>query len=301
MSNQYKLTPEIVGFIISQKKANPVLSCRKMVSLVNENFSLKVSKSMINKIMKENKLSSPVGRRRLKEPPPVVNITSKKEDPVSQINEFSGFITNGGCFLLKIADIKLSLSLNLAKSLSIYFPQISVGKLQKYIEFFIYGAFFEDKSGLSIIIGENLTLIELSQVAQVLIQAPIQEINEVLNKSGVIDYNFKDVNDLYKRSLQRLNLYAQANFFPFSTQLLDFSAMQARFYSLFAKVKKNNDILEIFFFYPQGFSWGNDIIWRDDFLYVANKINEDKIFTSKNEQIWVHNSPQNLEVESAYF
>ncbi len=294
MSNFYKFTPEIKEFIINQKKANPVLSCRGMVSLIHKSFSLKLSKSMINNIVKENKLNSPVGRRRLR--PLSFNIINKKKELVSQIDKFPGFITNGGCFLLKIADIKLSLSLNLARGISAYFPQIPLLMLQKRLEFLIYEASFEDKSGLSVVIGGNFSSAELIQSSQVLAQIPLQEINEAEG----FDYKSKDSNDIYKRILQRLNLYVQANFFPSSIQLLDFLAMKARFYSLFAKAKKNAGKLEIYFFYLRGFSWGNDIIWRDDFFHLAQKINEDRIFTQENEQIWIHNSPQILEIESAY-
>ncbi len=172
-------------------------------------------------------------------------------------------------------------------------------RLQKNIEFLIYAAFFEDKSGLSIIIGDNPSAIEISLIAQTLIQVPLQEINEILKKSGGTAYNLKDINDMYKISLQRLNLYVQANFFSDSSQLLDFSAMKSRFYSLFAKVKRDKGFLGISFFYPQGFPWGNDIIWRDDFFYLAQKINEDRILTQENEQIWIDNSPQILDIESA--
>ena len=59
----YKLTPEIIDFILHQKKENPRLSCRKLTDVVNQTFQIAVSKSSVNKILKESALSSPVGRR----------------------------------------------------------------------------------------------------------------------------------------------------------------------------------------------------------------------------------------------
>ena len=62
----YKLKPEIRGYIVTQKKANPILSCRSLVALVEKKFLFKISKSSINVLLKEEGLSMPVGRRRTK-------------------------------------------------------------------------------------------------------------------------------------------------------------------------------------------------------------------------------------------
>ena len=59
----YKLKPEIENFIIEQKKANINLSCRGIVTLIDEKFQTKVSKSSVNTIFKKSGLSMPVGRR----------------------------------------------------------------------------------------------------------------------------------------------------------------------------------------------------------------------------------------------
>ncbi|KPK97548.1 MAG: hypothetical protein AMJ95_08455 [Omnitrophica WOR_2 bacterium SM23_72] len=59
----YKLNQKIKDFIIEQKKATPVLSCRSLAMLVEGKFQIKVSKSSINSIIKESGLSLPVGRR----------------------------------------------------------------------------------------------------------------------------------------------------------------------------------------------------------------------------------------------
>ena len=59
----HKLKPEVITFIIENKKNNPALSCRNLTALVLEQLHIEVSKSSINAIFKENNLSMPIGRR----------------------------------------------------------------------------------------------------------------------------------------------------------------------------------------------------------------------------------------------
>jgi len=59
----YKLQPETKTFIIEKKKANPDLSCRSLVTLIETELKIKVSKSSVNAVFKEAGLSAPVGRR----------------------------------------------------------------------------------------------------------------------------------------------------------------------------------------------------------------------------------------------
>jgi len=58
----YKLRPEIVKFIVSKKKADPRLGCRFLSSEIEKKFKVHVSKSAVNNIIKNNSLSSHVGR-----------------------------------------------------------------------------------------------------------------------------------------------------------------------------------------------------------------------------------------------
>jgi hypothetical protein len=67
MGVTYKLKPEVINFILEQKKANPKISCRKLIPLVEKEFPTKVSKSSINFIFKQAGLSLPAGRRARKE------------------------------------------------------------------------------------------------------------------------------------------------------------------------------------------------------------------------------------------
>ncbi|MDD5292309.1 MAG: helix-turn-helix domain-containing protein, partial [Candidatus Omnitrophica bacterium] len=63
MKITHKFKPEIVRFIINSKLKNPDISCRKLALEASEKFSIKLSKSAINNILKKEKLSSPVGRK----------------------------------------------------------------------------------------------------------------------------------------------------------------------------------------------------------------------------------------------
>ncbi len=65
----YKLTTQVIDFILAEKAANPALSCRKLSDLVQQNYHIMVSKSSISAILKEAHLNSPVGRRQLSEKP----------------------------------------------------------------------------------------------------------------------------------------------------------------------------------------------------------------------------------------
>lgn len=63
MGVTYKLTDEIVQFIIEQKQTTPQLSCRELVELIHGQFNLPVSKSSVHDVLKEHNISSPRGRK----------------------------------------------------------------------------------------------------------------------------------------------------------------------------------------------------------------------------------------------
>lgn len=285
MANPYKLTEEIKQFIITEKKVNSRVSCRGLIPLIEEKFQVKLSKSLVNNVIKQANLSNPVGRRREKEPIIV------KQPEVTQINrKEKGLIENGGCFFLKAADIELSLTATLAKQFSGYFPDLSWENLQKINEALIFIPLFKNKESLCLFIGRELSNDRLTQYLQQLTQIPFSELKEPLMKLG-INYNINEIKELYRQCLLRLNSYAQANFFPSGYQFLDFSAMQERFYCLFAKIEKMPEYLGINLFYPAGFAWAKDILWQEDLAYAANRVNESSIFTPEKEQIWINPQP----------
>lgn len=59
----YKLKPDIINFVLEEKRKNASLSCRGMITILQEKFQIKVSKSSVNSIFKNSGLSMPVGRR----------------------------------------------------------------------------------------------------------------------------------------------------------------------------------------------------------------------------------------------
>ncbi len=59
----YKLKNNVVEFIVGQKKTNESFSCRGLTGIIKEKFQIDISKSSINNVLKQENLSSPVGRR----------------------------------------------------------------------------------------------------------------------------------------------------------------------------------------------------------------------------------------------
>ncbi len=63
MGVKYKLTEEIVHFILTQKRELPQLSCRELAHQIQTQFERQVSKSSINEVLIEAKIGSPRGRK----------------------------------------------------------------------------------------------------------------------------------------------------------------------------------------------------------------------------------------------
>lgn len=274
MSNSYKLTSEIKEFIIKQKADDFKLSCRNLVPLIEKNFSIKLSKSLIGNIIKENNLSSPVGRRR-----------------ESLEKDLDGVMEDGGFFFLKVADIKLSLTLHLAQNLSSYFTELSIQMLQIMVEGFIFWPFFTNKEDFWQILGKEVTQDSLDQFSYRIAQIPsvdlanivkkVDFLNYILKKMEIISSNHINLNNLQQECLIRLNRYAQNNIFPQSCRIFDLQAMQKRFYSLRVKVQKHDGILEISGFFQKGNIWLKDALWKESLAYAVDKVNEMKIFTKE--------------------
>ncbi|MCA9401516.1 MAG: helix-turn-helix domain-containing protein [Candidatus Omnitrophica bacterium] len=62
MGVTYKLTDDVVQFIIDQKQNDDSLSCRQISSLIKDKFQLSVSKSSVNNVLKNQQLSNQIGR-----------------------------------------------------------------------------------------------------------------------------------------------------------------------------------------------------------------------------------------------
>ena len=59
----YKLNPDVIDSIITQKIDSPQISCRQLASLISNKYQMHVSKSSVNAVLKNAQLSSCVGRR----------------------------------------------------------------------------------------------------------------------------------------------------------------------------------------------------------------------------------------------
>lgn len=283
MVKNYKLSEEIRQFIIDQKKADSKLSCRGLTSLINERFHVNLSKSLINNVIKQSNLSSPVGRKRVR-----AAIAPKKLPEVQVITQKAEFLENSGFFFLKAADLKLGFTSRLSEILSGYIPGVSRQSQQGIIEALIYGPYFKDKKNLSIFIGAEVPDETLAQYAEQVLLIPFPQLKESVNNLG-IDCKANEINSLWKESLLRLNSYI-VHFFPPEYQFLGFTEMKDRFYCLPGKLERKEGLLIIQLFYPIGFYWVNDIIWQEGFPSAVNKVNDAKIITPENEQIWI--SPQ---------
>lgn len=107
----YKLTQRLKDFIIQQKTVDPSLGCRKIATLIEKKFKVKVSKSAINEIIKQLGLSSPVGRKKIKSGKAAADL-----------------IDGAGGFFLVAADKELGLSQKLAQT---FFPDQPPRKILK--------------------------------------------------------------------------------------------------------------------------------------------------------------------------
>lgn len=289
-TKNYKLTEEIKQFIINKKKADPRLSCRGLVTVVYEQFHITLSKSLINNVIKEKGLSSPVGRRRVREAPVPKKLpeTEKKLSEVEIIREKAEFLENCGFYFLKAADLKLGFTSQLSEILSGYIHGLSKQSHRGIIETLIYTPHFKDKRSLSIFTGAEVPEETLTQYSRQALLIPFPQLRESVKKLG-IDCNSNEINKLWKESLLRLNSYI-VHFFPPEYQFFDFSALKERFYCLPGKLERKEGLLVIQLFYPISFQWLNDVIWQEGFSSAANKVNDAKIITPENEQIWI--SPQ---------
>jgi len=302
MANNYKLTDEIRRFIIEKKKSQPELSCRALIPLIKEHFQANLSKSLINTVIKENNLSNPKGRKRIKElliPQPFSEIHIEPQIKPQAVEKKPGIIENGGCFFLKVAELKLNLSFRLAENIHLYLPNLSTFQLQEMIEALIYTPIFKDMESLGMLLGRDMLPENLMQYAQALASIPLSQLKEPLVKLSLI-HNINEINELYKQCLLRLNSYV-VTFFPPEYQFLDFHEMQKRFYSLPAEAEREKGLLSIQLFYPEKFFWLNDIIWQEGFSYAANKVNESKILTRDGQQIWINPQPQFLPENASFF
>ena len=89
----HKLKMEVITFILSEKKMNPLIGVRQLAGITSQKFLIKVSKSSVNNVLKSASLSSSVGRRGGAIPRgEKFSIPSKKKNEISQNMQKAGLI-----------------------------------------------------------------------------------------------------------------------------------------------------------------------------------------------------------------
>ncbi len=171
----YKLKPEIKNYVLEQKKTNPILSCRGILSLVESKFQIKVSKSSINSMFKTAGLSMPVGRRRKKrrKPAPLPQELKLLQAPIvpqlKELQEVGVKISEeakcSGAILLKAADYMIGGSHYFREAINNRLTQPETDLLIKtesliYLSLFEQGkeAHIEELAGLWPLIDKKLSL-----------------------------------------------------------------------------------------------------------------------------------------------
>jgi len=321
MAEPYKLKDEIKQFILEKKKINPKLSCRSITPLIKETFGINLSKSTINAIIKENSLSSKVGRPRVRPkvlPKPVEQVSLPKEilpqttdillevpvipieSPVVAVPETvksdisvpkspsieikpnredgkSYYLENGGALVLIVADQKSGLTDFVAGKLAAYLPGIPKDIVRMLIRAKIYGQIFPDKGSPWSLLGKELVCADPGVYYEQINNIPLNQLDMDFFSLG-LEHNINEANRLYQQCLSRLNSLVQTFFFPSVYQFLDLKTMNYRFYSLIAKIEVKGGLIDTQFFYRENFQLVHDIVWQEDFKFVIDKINSEKIF-----------------------
>jgi len=133
-----KLTPEIKFLILKEKKRNPLLGCRKLSLLLEDKYSLKVSKSLINKVLVSEGVKEKKGR--------------KSEFPFLKRKK----VDNCGLLLLKSAESDICLSQILEESIGLVFPHYSPDKLEYLIDYFTYNSILKSLGEEDLTLFSNL-------------------------------------------------------------------------------------------------------------------------------------------------
>lgn len=220
---------------------------------------------------------------------PVSQVMVEPQITAQRVTLRPGIRENGGCFFLKVAELKLNLSFKVAEVIRANLPDLPTFQIQEMVETLIYQPVFKDVVNLEAFLERSFSKEYLEYPRQ-FASVPFPQLQEQLAKLG-FKHNINNINELCKECLWRLNSYI-VTFFPPEYQFLDFEAMQKQFYSLPARIEKNEGLLSVQLFYPEGFLWLNDIIWQEGFSYAVHKINQAGARTRDNRQIWFNPQPQ---------
>lgn len=248
----YKLNPEISNFILKEKRAKPILSCRKLAELVTNKFQVKISKSQINNLIKKTGLSSRRGRTR---------------KPKRGVIEGEGL----GAFMLKAADALVG-GIELITKI-IEKKIASKSNLLSIHEALVYAPLFKEKigqdNGLWKLINRHYSAEELSsyltdlQEVKALKTDILAGLSFILEEVLLVRVHFSD-ESTFLFDAQFYALWSTPNI-PY-----DFSTTQYKIKSYINKYCQESKPMVIFT------SPGYEILTKDwlDFLVKATK--EDK-------------------------
>jgi len=284
MSN-YKLTDEIKDFIIKKKLSDKMLSCRDLVPIIKDSFSVELSKSLINNIIKDAKLSSAVGRRK-------------------RFSCINTHLENGGCVFILAADEKLQLSAFFSEFLEPYFPQLPRAEQSIIHKVLLYAPIFkllsladmEGYRGESLwwLSGGRVSLDKIKYFFDGLNNISLPEISSKLSSQFNYDFKLNDYNMLHENIRLFLHSYVIKNFFPPVFQFFDFLAMKERFYSLSAELLNSNSDIICEFSYSRDFFWLNDVLWKEGFKYAAAAVTAAKIILPGEKILIVNSDPKQI-------
>lgn len=166
MGVAYKLTPEIKKFILSAKKIQPQLSCRSVRELVRDKFRIALSKSSVNAVFKQTRLSLSVGRRR---------ISKSSEIPA------------GGEIILKAVDSLFAGSVSFLEGLRGYFKGRRRSIFRRQIETLIYAPFVTQGKPLLVLKEPERSRMLLSDLRRIIgaVSLPARYIRFDLSGGGV--------------------------------------------------------------------------------------------------------------------
>lgn len=203
MGTIYKLSPEIKRFILSQKQKNPALSCRQLSVLIEQKLQVKISKSAVNSIIKQEGLSNPKGRVSS-----LPSLLSKKQTIPENVT-----YENMGIFFLKASDLSLGGMSNFAQSIHHRLMRVHLASIQAKNEILLYKNLFglmnldsfKDyvKSDLWALIGKKYSYIRLYtylRQIQTIKSLPLEFFNILTNclqEVSSIKFVFKDTTSLF--------------------------------------------------------------------------------------------------------
>ena len=185
MGMKYKISEKIKVFILSQKESCSSLSCRKLAALTSVKFKVPVSKSAVNKVIKQAGLSAPVGRR-------------KGVKPLRSLEDSSDM---AGGFFLAAAEVELCLVRQLSQG--IFGQDVAPRKIRRIevnLRTLLYMPLFDltvdkldsyDKLGLWKLAGGRVSSVALRKfIVQIQGRCKYSDIAKITNKLNfqVADY-----------------------------------------------------------------------------------------------------------------